>query len=71
MGESSKIILENFQFLENIPQKYMEKSSTIVLENSQFYILGKIFPKISWEKFINFCVICVTNIFGKIPQKIF
>ena len=38
MGESSIIILENSQFLGNIPYSppYMKEISTIILENSQF-----------------------------------
>ena len=61
MGESSTIILENSQFQGNIHQKYIEGFCTIILEN---------FLQNIWENFTNFGVICVTNILGKIPQKI-
>ena len=48
LEEVSAMVLENSQFLGNIPPKYVNGVSTIVLENFQF--LGNI-PQSIWEKY--------------------
>ena len=63
MGESSIIVLENFQFLGNFPGNIWGKYSPT-------YLGGK-FPQIFWGKFTNYGVICVTNILGKFPKNLF